>query len=93
MFDDHPEIDCVITSFSEWEHFEPLNYCIDNNKKVILEKPVAINYRQIQSLKKLAFSKNQNSIAVCFTSRFDPRLNFIRKINSGKLGKIGLCLL
>ncbi len=90
MFDDHPEIDCVIIASPEWEHFEPLKYCIDNNKKVILEKPVAINSRQIQSMKKLAFSKNQNSIAVCFTSRFDPRLNFVKnRINSGELGKIG----
>ena len=53
MFDDHPEIDCVIIASPEWEHFEPFNYCIANNKKVILEKPVAINSKQIQSMKKL----------------------------------------
>jgi predicted dehydrogenase len=90
MLDEHSEIDCVIIASPEWEHFEPFNYCVANNKKVILEKPVAINSKQIQSMKKLAFSKNQKSVAVCFTSRFDPRLNFVKnKISSGVLGNIG----
>ena len=78
----------------EKKKFELVNYCVKNNKHVLIEKPFLVeNTFLLNNLKKKAKKKN----LVCYTAynhRFEPVIKKLKKIiESKKLGKIYNCRL
>jgi predicted dehydrogenase len=90
MFKEYPEINTVLITTSEWAHFEPFKASLENNKNVIIEKPVAIDPLSISEMKKVGARYPHLKKLVCFTCRFDNRYIQAKKnIDSNLFGKVG----
>ena len=74
------------------QKFEIINYCIENNKHILVEKPLFFqNINKLDLIEKKA-NDNKTIIYTAYNHRFEP--NFIRMkklIESGRLGKIYSC--
>lgn len=80
--------DAVIIATPAESHYEIAIQCLDFNKHVFVEKPLALNCRDANRLVAKAAEKNL-SLFVGHIFEFDPSINLIQKIvNSGELGDI-----
>jgi UDP-N-acetylglucosamine 3-dehydrogenase len=90
MFANHPEIDTVLITTSEWAHLEPFKAALQHGKNIIIEKPVAVDPASYEEMEILASLYPSLKILVCFTCRFDNRYLQAKKfIDSNDFGKIG----
>jgi len=69
------EIDIVYISLPNSLHYEWILKCLDNDKKVLVEKPATINFDQLEQIEK----KNTKKIffAEAFMYRFSPQIKLI----------------
>ena len=86
------DYDAVLACIPDDPKLELLSYCIENNKHVLVEKPLwAANQEQIKALEERARAKR----IVCYTAynhRFEPHFVRMRElIASGALGRIYSC--
>jgi len=84
------DIDGIIIATSPESRFELAKEALQNNKHLLLEKPVALNSEEIEALQKLALIKNL-SVCVDFEYRAVPLFLQTKKlIDENILGKIYL---
>lgn len=70
------------------DHYPLAKLCLENGKHVLCEKALCLNYKQAESLVKLARSKNLFFMEAIW-SRFFPAYYVLEKeIASGKLGEV-----
>jgi len=86
------KFDTVFACVPDSEKLKIVNYCIENNKHVLIEKPFIVkNNRVFFNLEKKARKKK----IICYTAynhRFEPTIKKLKKlIQSKKLGKIYKC--
>jgi xylose dehydrogenase (NAD/NADP) len=82
------EIDAIYIPLSNEEHTEPAIKAINNNKHVLIEKPMAIKSEEVELLVDLA-KKNNVKIMEGFMYVFHPQFDRIQSIiNSGILGDV-----
>jgi len=90
-FDDvinHPEINAIYIPLANEEHTEVALKALAQKKHVLIEKPMALTKREVESITQAA---NDNNVIVMegFMYVFHPQFDFVLDfINSGKLGKI-----
>lgn len=91
MFEQHPEIDTVIISTSEWAHVDPFIDSVKAGKNIIIEKPLTISLAEAKKMER-ALNESKVKVAVCYTSRFDVRFqqayNLLQQKPIGKIGYI-----
>jgi predicted dehydrogenase/threonine dehydrogenase-like Zn-dependent dehydrogenase len=72
------EIDTVIITTRHDSHAELVIECLNAGKNTFVEKPLALNVRELNKIKK-TFKKNQNSnLTVGFNRRFSPHIQKIK---------------
>ena len=82
------DCDAIITATPAKSHYEIANQCLDVNKHVFVEKPVALNHQDANSLVTKAMRQNL-SLFVGHIFEYDPSIAVIRNIiQSGELGDI-----
>tara|TARA_B100002019_G_scaffold292852_2_gene317432 strand:- start:401 stop:1312 length:912 start_codon:yes stop_codon:yes gene_type:complete len=83
------DYDAAICSVPDGEKFEIINYLINNNKHVMVEKPFNVKkLKKLDELNRLC-KKNKTCCYVAYNHRFEPSILRAKKIlNSGILGKI-----
>ena len=82
------EIDAIYIPLSNEEHTETAIKAINNNKHVLIEKPMAIKSKEVQLLANLA-EKNNVKIMEGFMYVFHPQFDRIQNIiNSSILGTV-----
>jgi len=82
------ELDFVIISTPHSLHYEMAKYALNQNKHVLVEKPIAINVSQAKELIKLSNSKNLK-LGVHFQCRFFGAIKKAKEmIENNTLGKI-----
>ena len=86
------EYDAVLACIPDEPKYEIVKYCLENNKHVLVEKPLwAIDDQQIIELEQLAI-KNKVLCYTAYNHRFEPHFIKMRDlIVSGKLGQIYSC--
>ena len=82
------KIDIIYIALPNSLHYEWMLRCIDRDKKFLVEKPAAINLKEIQNIKK--FKKNKNFFfSEGFMYRFQPQIfKTIDLIKNNQIGKI-----
>lgn len=86
-----PELDAVIVATPPFTHIEIGRAVINANRNLILEKPLVINIRELNSLLNLAKSKKNLLVMECSArhARLQPKFPYIKNIiNSGNIGKV-----
>ena len=84
------DIDGIIIATSPESRFELAKEALENNKHLLLEKPVTLNSNEIEELQRLALLKNL-SVCIDFEYRAVPLFLQTKKIiNENILGKIYL---
>ncbi len=82
------DIDAVIIGTPNKFHAPFAIDFLQNGKDVFLEKPMAMNSKEVKEIQ-LATKKNNKLVMVGHMWRFDDETNFIKKIiESGRIGKI-----
>jgi len=78
---------CSICTESGY-HAEIALYCLNHNKHVIVEKPMAMSIRDANKMIKTA-KKNNLKLAVCHQNRFNTTIQKLRQaVNKGRFGRI-----
>lgn len=86
------EIDALYIPLPPALHYKWAKIALEANKHVLLEKPAAISLTEINSLVKLASSKNL-ALHENYMFIYHEQLNIIRDIiKSGKIGDVRLCV-
>jgi predicted dehydrogenase len=82
------DIDSVIIATESGNHFEHAKFSLENNKHVLIEKPMAMSTNQAKEL--IDISKNfDKKIGVCHQNRFNPAIKKLREaIENNRFGKI-----
>tara|TARA_B100000700_G_scaffold319862_1_gene415946 strand:- start:3310 stop:4236 length:927 start_codon:yes stop_codon:yes gene_type:complete len=82
----------VILCVPDNKKIKIIQYCINNKKNVLVEKPLLFNnIKEINSVKKHAI-KNKVLIYTAYNHRFEPNIVKMKKLlESKKLGKIHSC--
>ena len=81
-------IDVVFISTPHHLHMPIANEALANKKHVIVEKPLSNNISNIDEFYS-NLKKTEQKATIAFLYRFDPKINFYRKlIKDGNLGKI-----
>ena len=81
-------IDVVFISTPHHLHMPIANEALANKKHVIVEKPLSNNISNIDKFYS-NLKKTEQKATIAFLYRFDPKINFYRKlIKDGNLGKI-----
>lgn len=83
-----PDIDAIYISTVNHLHFDLVTKCILKKKKILCEKPIGLNFGQVESLFKLV--KNSNTkCAEAIAYYTHPQIQTIRNIiNSGTIGDV-----
>lgn len=83
-----PDIEVVYIGTINTKHFEVAKLMLENNKHVLVEKPLCMNENQARDL--ISFAKNKNLFLMeAIWSRFFPSYQYIREqIHKGVLGEI-----
>jgi xylose dehydrogenase (NAD/NADP) len=84
----HPDITAIYIPLANEEHTEVALKAIQHKKHVLIEKPMALTKKEVESITQAAKDNNvviMEGFMYVFHPQFDFVLNFI---NSGKLGKI-----
>ena len=88
MLKEHPEIELVAITTNSGNHAEIALYCLDCNKNIIIEKPLAISMKDADKIVKLSNEKGL-VVSVSHQNRFNLAIQKLRKaIESGRFGKI-----
>lgn len=78
---------CIISTESGY-HAEIANYCMNNGKHVIVEKPMALSIKDAETMISCA-KMNSVKICVCHQNRFNQPVKQLRKaIEEGRFGKL-----
>jgi len=72
------DFDCVDITTNENSHFEYAKYFLRIGKKVIIEKPIALNYEEVKELRKIAL-ENDTFFYAGHILRFDSRTIEVKK--------------
>jgi len=82
------DIDAVAIATESGNHYEITIEALQNNKHVLVEKPMALSTFHADEMIKLAKNKNLK-LGVCFQNRFNPPIQELRrKIENNAFGKI-----
>ena len=82
------KIDIVYLALPNSFHYEWIVHCINQNKHILVEKPITQNFLQMEKIAKLASTK-QVKIIEGFMYKFFPQIEKITDIiKSGEIGKI-----
>lgn len=85
---DDPTIDAVVIATPVYTHHELARKCLENQKHVMLEKPLASSSEQCRDLIRLA-EQNNRKLMVGHTFEYTAAVNKAKEIvNSGELGEI-----
>jgi len=78
---------CVICTESGY-HAEIAIYCLNHNKHIIVEKPMAMSIKDADEMIKTA-KENNLKLAVCHQNRFNKTIQKLRQaVDGGKFGRI-----
>ena len=78
---------CVIATESGY-HAEIALYCLNHNKHIIVEKPMAMSIRDANKMIQTA-KKNNLKLAVCHQNRFNKTIQKLRQaVDEGRFGRI-----
>jgi predicted dehydrogenase len=81
-------IDIVVIATESGYHYEQSIYGLNQNKHVLVEKPIALSKEHADEMVKVAKEKNLK-LAVSHQNRFNPPIQKLRKaIEEGRFGKI-----
>ena len=81
------EVDIIYICLPNTLHYEWIIKCLDKNKKILVEKPVTINFHQLEEIER----KNVNKIflAEAFMYRFSPHVKLVVDlIQNDEIGNI-----
>ncbi len=82
------DIDFVSIATPSGSHYQITMDCLQSNRHVLVEKPMALSTSHMSEMIKLSRDKNLR-LGVCFQNRFNPPIQELRKkIENGALGKI-----
>ena len=82
------DIDLVIISSPTITHYKIAYYALQNDKHVLVEKPLSLSLKEVKKLNKIA-KKKRKMIFVDYPFLFSGAINFIKKIiKTNKYGKI-----
>jgi len=76
---DDPEIDAVFIATRHDTHAYLAAEALEAGKYVFLEKPLAVNYEQLEVIKK-AWTKNPGKLMVGFNRRYAPLIQEVKKL-------------
>ena len=74
------KINCVFIASRHDSHSGYVLNALKNNKNVFCEKPLCINMRELEEIKKLKKDKDNLSLMVGFNRRFSPLIEVISKL-------------
>ena len=81
-------IDVVTIATISGYHAKQAIDCINNDKHVLIEKPMALSIEDVEKIIKLAKKKNKK-IAVAYQRRFNPVIKKLKSaIDEGRFGKL-----
>ncbi|MBI9070179.1 MAG: Gfo/Idh/MocA family oxidoreductase [Melioribacteraceae bacterium] len=86
-----PELDAVVVATPPFTHLEIGREVLKANKNLIMEKPLAVNKKELLSFEKLAKSKKDLLVMECSArhARLQPKFQFIKKIiENGEIGEV-----
>ena len=85
---ENEDLDSIIIATESGNHFEHARFSLENNKHVLIEKPIAMTTNQAKELN--VISKNVNKkIGVCHQNRFNPAIMKLREaIDDNRFGRI-----
>ena len=83
-----PKIDVISICSYPWQHVKQAVAAAEAGKHLIIEKPLALNYKDLQTLRK-AVAKAGVQVCVCFECRFSSQFLTTKAIlDEGLLGQI-----
>ena len=84
------DIDIIYIALPNIFHFEWMKKCIDNEKNILVEKPITTNAEQIKKIKKKIIDINSNiSIFEGFAYKYHPqKLKILELIKNDEIGEI-----
>ncbi|XP_077296371.1 trans-1,2-dihydrobenzene-1,2-diol dehydrogenase-like [Arctopsyche grandis] len=82
------EIDIVYIGTLHPQHFETAKLMLDNNKNVLCEKPLCMNYKEAKTLVDLAKKKNLFFMEAVWSRCFPAYAALKEYIKSGALGEV-----
>jgi predicted dehydrogenase len=89
MYEEHPEIDTVCISTSDWSHKNPVLDAIAHQKNIILEKPMASSLQEAKEMLEKA-TEAKIKMGLCHVLRFDTRyLQAKKALENGNFGTVG----
>ncbi|XP_077296372.1 trans-1,2-dihydrobenzene-1,2-diol dehydrogenase-like [Arctopsyche grandis] len=83
-----PEIDIVYIGTLNPQHFEIARLMLENNKNVLCEKPLCMNFKETKTIIDLAKKKNLFFMEAVWSRCFPAYTALKEYINSGALGEI-----
>lgn len=84
------ELDVIYIATPHSLHYEHTMFCLENNKSVLCEKPMAVNEKQAQKMFDKAKQKNLFLMEAMWTYFFPVIKKVQEWIKDGKIGKIQL---
>lgn len=88
MLSEHPEIELVAIATSSGNHAEIALHCIDCEKNVIIEKPMAMSMQDADEIIKRSKAKGV-VVSVSHQNRFNIAIQKLRKaLEAGRFGKL-----
>jgi len=82
------DIDAVVIATESGNHYEITMEALNNNKHVLVEKPMALSTKHMNEMIEVAENK-ELKLGVCFQNRFNPPIQELRKkIESNAFGRI-----
>lgn len=83
------DVDAVIIASPDEHHFEQVVACIEQQKFVLCEKPLATTQEEIEKIIALEKKQPKPIVSVGFMRRFDPGYMQLKKqIENGELGNV-----
>lgn len=83
------EIDLVIITTRHNQHANLVIEALKNDKNVFVEKPLALNYEELENIKK-AYIESNKTLTVGFNRRFSPHAIQIKKLLGTNPGAINI---
>jgi predicted dehydrogenase len=82
------DVDAVAIATESGKHYELTLAALQNNKHVLVEKPMALSTKHMNEM--IEFAKKKNlKLGVCFQNRFNPPIQELRKkITTNSFGRI-----
>jgi predicted dehydrogenase len=82
------DIDAVVIATESGNHYKITMEALNNNKHVLVEKPMALSTKHMNEMIEVAENK-ELKLGVCFQNRFNPPIQELRKkIESNAFGRI-----